>query len=270
MRDGCDLREAIWGRVDSRQRPFERDDQNVRGDFELLDLIGGEHRTPQPDRRSAEPERAGRRRRHANWPRTEDFAGGPNHSRRQLSPIRERALARQTDRRRQRRAGDVAYTGIRFAEGTSVGIGQMIEWYVNYGRGGMIVVFMLIGALLTSGAATVSQRKRATQGHGDGRRLSPGIFPAASACCSSAARSRRSHFGCRDRPPRRGDDSLTQDWRPPARCRSALSSAPPTNAAAPHATRAPETHSQFKRARSCLAAITLDSLRVAASPRSRG
>lgn len=48
-------------------------------------------------------------------------------------------------------SGDLAsmYTGLRFAEGTSVGIGQVMEAYINFGRDGVIVCFFLFGALLT-------------------------------------------------------------------------------------------------------------------------
>jgi hypothetical protein len=52
------------------------------------------------------------------------------------------------------------YTGIRFAEGTSIGIGQLLELFINYGTPGVIVGFLLIGALVTvcdwrAGAALV-------------------------------------------------------------------------------------------------------------------
>jgi hypothetical protein len=40
------------------------------------------------------------------------------------------------------------YTGFRFADGTSVGIGQVMESYVNFGTAGVVVGFLLIGAAL--------------------------------------------------------------------------------------------------------------------------
>jgi len=40
------------------------------------------------------------------------------------------------------------YTGIRFARGTSVGAGQVLEFYVNFGTGSVIVGFVLLGWLL--------------------------------------------------------------------------------------------------------------------------
>ncbi len=48
-------------------------------------------------------------------------------------------------------SGDLVstYTGIRFAEGTSVGIGQVLESFVNFGTTGVTVCFLLLGAVLT-------------------------------------------------------------------------------------------------------------------------
>jgi hypothetical protein len=47
-------------------------------------------------------------------------------------------------------SGDLVarYTGVRFAEGTSVGIGQVMELYVNFGTTGIVVGFLVIGTLL--------------------------------------------------------------------------------------------------------------------------
>jgi hypothetical protein len=47
-------------------------------------------------------------------------------------------------------SGDLVadFTGFRFAEGTSVGIGQVMEAYVNFGRSGIVVCFLVIGFAL--------------------------------------------------------------------------------------------------------------------------
>jgi hypothetical protein len=47
-------------------------------------------------------------------------------------------------------SGDLVadYTGITFAEGTSVGIGHVMEWYVNFGSYGVALGFLLIGAVV--------------------------------------------------------------------------------------------------------------------------
>jgi hypothetical protein len=41
------------------------------------------------------------------------------------------------------------FTGITFSLGTSVGIGQVMEWYVNFGRAGVLLWFVLVGVVLT-------------------------------------------------------------------------------------------------------------------------
>jgi hypothetical protein len=40
------------------------------------------------------------------------------------------------------------YTGLRFAEGTSVGVGHVMEFYVNFGEWGVVAGFYLLGVLL--------------------------------------------------------------------------------------------------------------------------
>jgi hypothetical protein len=44
-------------------------------------------------------------------------------------------------------SGDLVsnYTGFKFAEGTSVGIGHVLEWYINFGRFGVITGFFIFG-----------------------------------------------------------------------------------------------------------------------------
>jgi hypothetical protein len=48
-------------------------------------------------------------------------------------------------------SGDLVsvYTGIRFADGTSVGVGQVLEAYVNFGTVGVALCFLVLGAGLT-------------------------------------------------------------------------------------------------------------------------
>jgi len=41
------------------------------------------------------------------------------------------------------------YTGIRFPEGTSVGIGQVMEFYINFGTTGLMLCFLVLGVALT-------------------------------------------------------------------------------------------------------------------------
>ena len=48
-------------------------------------------------------------------------------------------------------SGDLVsrFTGMTFDQGTSIGIGQVMEWYVNFGRAGVLVWFLFLGVVLT-------------------------------------------------------------------------------------------------------------------------
>ena len=41
------------------------------------------------------------------------------------------------------------YTGLEFAHGTSVGVGQVMEFHINYGTTGVVIGFMLMGMIIT-------------------------------------------------------------------------------------------------------------------------
>lgn len=41
------------------------------------------------------------------------------------------------------------YTGIKFAKGTSVGVGHVMEFYINFGLAGILVGFFLLGIIIT-------------------------------------------------------------------------------------------------------------------------
>jgi hypothetical protein len=57
-------------------------------------------------------------------------------------------------------SGDLVshYTGLHFGEFTSVGIGQVLEFYINFGTIGVIVGFLLLGAILTTVDITAHAR----------------------------------------------------------------------------------------------------------------
>jgi len=42
------------------------------------------------------------------------------------------------------------YTGIDFAEGTSVGVGQVMEFYLNFGTPGVVIGFIVMGVFVTA------------------------------------------------------------------------------------------------------------------------
>jgi hypothetical protein len=53
------------------------------------------------------------------------------------------------------------YTGIRFAEGISVGMGQVMEFYVNFGTIGVAVGFFLLGMLIRFLDIRIAERLQA-------------------------------------------------------------------------------------------------------------
>ena len=57
-------------------------------------------------------------------------------------------------------SGDLVskYTGMQFSEGTSVGIGQVMEFYINFGTAGVIVGFLIMGIIVTFIDITAGQR----------------------------------------------------------------------------------------------------------------
>ena len=56
------------------------------------------------------------------------------------------------------------FTGMRFAEGTSVGIGHVMEAYVNFGRTGIVVCFVILGILVTTADRSAFERVARGQG----------------------------------------------------------------------------------------------------------
>ena len=50
------------------------------------------------------------------------------------------------------------YTGLKFAVGTSVGIGHVMEFYVNFGTPGVIIGFLIMGILVTTLDVAAAER----------------------------------------------------------------------------------------------------------------
>jgi hypothetical protein len=63
-------------------------------------------------------------------------------------------------------SGDLVsrYTGLRFADGTSVGVGQVLEAFVNFGTDGVVLVFFVIGMTVVM----VDRQSAYRLGRGDG------------------------------------------------------------------------------------------------------
>lgn len=67
------------------------------------------------------------------------------------------------------------YTGIQFQPGTSVGIGQVMEFYVNFGTAGIVGGFVLLGAVLTLVDSVAGQHLLAGNWRGFGLWYLPGL-----------------------------------------------------------------------------------------------
>jgi hypothetical protein len=67
------------------------------------------------------------------------------------------------------------YTGLTFAGGTSVGIGQVMEFYVNFATLGVVVGFILMGVLVTVLDTAAAERLAANDLHGFVLWYMPGI-----------------------------------------------------------------------------------------------
>jgi hypothetical protein len=58
------------------------------------------------------------------------------------------------------------FTGISFAEGTAIGIGQILEFYGNFGLRGVVIGFILFGILLGALDMAAASRLAAGDWHG--------------------------------------------------------------------------------------------------------
>jgi hypothetical protein len=67
------------------------------------------------------------------------------------------------------------YTGIDFASGTSVGVGQVMEFYLNFGTPGVVIGFMIMGVLVTSFDWQAAERLARNDLHGFVLWFLPGI-----------------------------------------------------------------------------------------------
>jgi len=67
------------------------------------------------------------------------------------------------------------YTGLTFIGGTSVGIGHVMEFYVNFGTLGVLLGFLVMGVLVTSVDVTAAERLAANDLHGFALWFLPGI-----------------------------------------------------------------------------------------------
>jgi hypothetical protein len=67
------------------------------------------------------------------------------------------------------------YTGLRFVRGISVGIGHVMEFYVNFGTAGVVLGFLLMGVLVTTLDVMAAQHLARSDLHGFVLWFLPGI-----------------------------------------------------------------------------------------------
>lgn len=143
MRDRSDIRATVWGgqsyesRLDQLYKTFS--------DFELFDPTDNAH-LQRIDERLNQSALIGASIRYIDAGR-KDFAGGETIMDAFIAVI-PRAI--WWDKPVTAGSGNLvnAYTGIEFAQGTSVGIGQVMEFYINFGTIGVIGGFIVLGVLV--------------------------------------------------------------------------------------------------------------------------
>lgn len=143
MRDRRAIREVVWADGSYNVRLAEM--TRTFSDFEFLDLGNIEHLQRIDDRLNQNTLLGTSVQYLATRP--SEFASGETIWEAVLSPI-PRAL--WPSKPISAGSGDLVsrFTGMRFAEGTSVGIGHVMEWYVNFGAMGVFLGSMLFGIVL--------------------------------------------------------------------------------------------------------------------------
>jgi len=143
MRDRTDIREVVWGGESATARFNRLSDTFL--DLELFDIYNVDH-LQRVDLRLNQNYLVGLGVEYLEQ-HPDAFANGETILEAVLAPI-PRAL--WPDKPSAAGSGDLVtrFTGVPFAEGTSVGIGQVMELYVNFATPGVFVGFILLGALL--------------------------------------------------------------------------------------------------------------------------
>ena len=157
MRDRGEIREVVWGGQSFQDR-VDRIATTVKN-FEWFDPSNNDH-LKRVDGRLNQSYLAG-----LAVSRLSDV-GGYGHGAtlwEALLALIPRAL--WPDKPVSAGSGNLAsdYTGVQFAQGTSVGIGQVMEFYVNFGTLGVVIGFVIMGLLVT----TLDKMAAASLAHND-------------------------------------------------------------------------------------------------------
>jgi hypothetical protein len=152
MRDRSEIREVVWGGEPLQER-VNRVYETVNT-LEWFDISDEKH-SSRIDERLNQNILVGRA---VDWlALTEDYARGETLWQSVIALI-PRAL--WPEKPVFAGSGDIVseYSGMRFAEGTSVGIGQVMEFYINFGTAGVIFGFVIMGVIITFIDITAGQR----------------------------------------------------------------------------------------------------------------
>jgi hypothetical protein len=143
MRDRVEIRSVVWGQESYSTRISTV--ANTFSHFEFLNLGNPEH-LDRIDDRLNQNELVGLAVIHLNF-RPDLFAHG-----RTIRDAMEALVPRVIWPDRQVEAGSgnlvSTFTGLRFSEDTSVGIGHVMEWYVNFGSLGVFFGMLGLGVLI--------------------------------------------------------------------------------------------------------------------------
>jgi hypothetical protein len=168
MRDRSDIREVVWGGESASARINRLKDTFL--DLELFDIYNLDH-LQRVDLRLNQNYLVGMGVEYLTV-HPDAFANGETIGDALLAPI-PRAL--WPDKPLAAGSGDLVsrFTGITFAEGTSIGIGQVMELYVNFATPGVFLGFIVLGVLL----AFVDAQAAHYRDIGDWRRFTLWFLP---------------------------------------------------------------------------------------------
>jgi hypothetical protein len=169
MRDRNDIRETVWGGQSFEDRFAQLG--NTAANFEWFDATNVEHLV-RVDNRLNQTYLVGLAVNHLT--EGEGYAQGRTLWEALIAVV-PRAL--WWDKPVQAGSGDLVseYTGLSFAAGTSVGIGQVMEFYVNFGTTGVIIGLALVGLFLSILDIAAAEHLNAHNLHGFVLWFLPGI-----------------------------------------------------------------------------------------------
>jgi len=160
MRDRGQIRDSVWGGQSLSDR-INRVAETA-GNFEWFDPFDTQH-LQRIDSRLNQSYLVGAAVAHLN--ETGDFARGETLKDAALALIPRVFWPEKTI---QAGSGNLVsrFTGFQYDSATSVGIGQVMEFYVNFGTVGVIVGFMIFGLIITTLDVLATERLAAGDLHG--------------------------------------------------------------------------------------------------------